>query len=53
VINLVVKAGLDPIRTYLDDFRTAISFLNASNQHIAACKRYCMSIFGAIACNLV
>jgi hypothetical protein len=53
VINLVVKAGLDPIRTYVDDFRTTITFLNASNQRIAACKRYCMSISSVIACNLV
>jgi hypothetical protein len=44
VINLIVKAGLDPIRTYLDDFRTAITFLNASNQRIAAYKSYCMSM---------
>jgi hypothetical protein len=44
VINLIVKAGLDPIRTYLDDFRTAITFSNASNQHIAAYKSYCMSM---------
>jgi hypothetical protein len=44
VINLVVKASLDPIRTYLDDFRTAITFLNASNQRIAAYKSYCMSM---------
>jgi hypothetical protein len=44
VINLIVKSGLDPIRTYLDDFRTAITFLNASNQRIAAYKSYCMSM---------
>jgi hypothetical protein len=44
VINLVLKAGLDPIRTYLDDFRIAITFLNASNQRIAAYKSYCMSM---------
>jgi hypothetical protein len=44
IINLIVKAGLDPIRTYLDDFRTAITFLNASNQRIAAYKSYCMSM---------
>jgi hypothetical protein len=44
VINLVVKVGLDPIRTYLDNFRTVITFLNASNQRIAAYKSYCMSM---------
>lgn len=44
VINLVVKAGLNPLKPYLDDFRTAITFLNASNQRIAAYKSYCMSM---------
>ncbi|WVZ49500.1 hypothetical protein U9M48_000856 [Paspalum notatum var. saurae] len=44
VINLGVKAGLDPLKAYVDDFRTAITFLNASNQRIAAYKSYCMSM---------
>ncbi|WVZ98963.1 LOW QUALITY PROTEIN: hypothetical protein U9M48_044333 [Paspalum notatum var. saurae] len=38
IINLGVKAGLDPLKTYIDDIRTAITFLNDSNQ------RYCMSM---------
>ncbi|WVZ74217.1 hypothetical protein U9M48_022429 [Paspalum notatum var. saurae] len=44
VINLRVKACLDPLKAYIDDFRTAIAFLNASNQRIAAYKSYCMSM---------
>ncbi|WVZ69805.1 hypothetical protein U9M48_018534 [Paspalum notatum var. saurae] len=44
VINLGVKACLDPLKAYIDDFRTAITFLNASNQRIAAYKSYCMSM---------
>ncbi|KAJ1291630.1 hypothetical protein BS78_02G330100 [Paspalum vaginatum] len=44
IINLVVKAGLEPLKPYIDDFRTAIAFLNASNQRIAAYKSYCMSM---------
>ena len=44
VINLIVKAGLQHLKAYIDDFRTAITFLNASNQRIAAYKSYCMSM---------
>ena len=44
IINLIVKAGLKRLRTYVDDFRTAITFLNASNQRIAAYKSYCLSM---------
>jgi hypothetical protein len=32
IINLIVKSALKRLKTYLEDFRTAISFLNASNQ---------------------
>jgi hypothetical protein len=32
IINLIVKSGLKRLKTYLEDFRTAISFLSASNQ---------------------
>ena len=38
LINLIVKSGLKRLSTYLDAFRIAISFLNSSNQHIAAYK---------------
>jgi hypothetical protein len=29
VINLIVKVGLQHLKAYIDDFRTAITFLNA------------------------
>jgi hypothetical protein len=44
VINLIVKAGLQHFKPYIDDFRTGITFLNASNQRITAYKSYCMSM---------
>ncbi|WVZ61480.1 hypothetical protein U9M48_011343 [Paspalum notatum var. saurae] len=44
VINLIVKSGLKRFKSWLDDFRTAISFLNASNQRIAAYKSYCVAM---------
>jgi hypothetical protein len=44
IINLIVKSGLKRLKTYLEDFRTAISFLNASNQRIAAYKSYCVAM---------
>ena len=40
IINLIVKSGLKRLKPYLNDFRTAITFLNASNQHIIAFKGY-------------
>jgi len=44
IINLIVKSGLKRISAYLESFRTAISFLNSSNQHIAAYKTYCIAV---------
>ena len=44
IVNLIVKSGLKRLKTYLDDFRTAITFLNASNQRIAAFKSFCLSL---------
>ncbi|KAJ1259047.1 hypothetical protein BS78_10G123300 [Paspalum vaginatum] len=44
VINLIVKSCLTILKPYLDDFRTAIKFLNYSNQRIAAYKSYCLSM---------
>ncbi|KAJ1254814.1 hypothetical protein BS78_K323200 [Paspalum vaginatum] len=44
LINLIVKSGLKRFKPWLDDFRTAISFLNASNQRTAAYKSYCVAI---------
>jgi hypothetical protein len=44
IINLIVKCGLKRLNPYLDSFRTAIVFLNASNQRIAAFKGYCVAV---------
>jgi hypothetical protein len=39
-----VKCGLKRLQPYLDSFRTAIVFLDASNQHIAAFKGCCVAM---------
>ena len=44
IINLIVKAGLDVFKPMLLAFRTAISFLNSSNQRIATYKSYCIVV---------
>ena len=44
IINLIVKSCLKCLQPYLEDFRTAITFLNASNQRIASYKQYCLSV---------
>jgi hypothetical protein len=44
IINLIVKSGLKRLKTYLEDFRTAISIFNASNQQIVAYKSYCVAM---------
>jgi hypothetical protein len=44
IINLIVKSGLKRLKPYLEAFRTAISFLNSSNQRIAAYKSYCIAM---------
>jgi hypothetical protein len=44
IINLIVKCGLKRLNPYLDSFRSAIVFLNASNQCIAAFKGYCVAM---------
>jgi hypothetical protein len=43
IINLIVKAGLEVFKPFLSSFRAAISFVNASNQRIAAYKSFCIS----------
>ena len=43
IISLIVKSGLKRLKPYLEAFRTAISFLNSSNQRIAAYKSYCIA----------
>ncbi|XP_066316085.1 zinc finger BED domain-containing protein DAYSLEEPER-like [Miscanthus floridulus] len=40
IINLIVKSGLKRIKPYIEDFRTAINFLNSSNQRIAMFRNY-------------
>ncbi|KAK8453864.1 hypothetical protein SEVIR_5G356450v4 [Setaria viridis] len=42
IINLIVKSGLKRIKAYLEAFRTAISFLNSSNQRIATFHNFCI-----------
>jgi hypothetical protein len=44
IINLIVKCGLQRLNPYLDSFRTAIVFLNASNQRIAAFNGYSVAM---------
>ena len=41
IINLIVKSRLKRLKPYTEDFRTAINFLNFSNQRIALFKEYC------------
>ncbi|BAF06121.1 Os01g0741800 [Oryza sativa Japonica Group] len=43
IINLIVKAGLEIFKNMLADFRSAISFVNASNQRIALYKSFCIA----------
>jgi hypothetical protein len=40
IINLIVKSGLKRLKPYIEAFRVVISFLNSSNQRIAAYKSY-------------
>jgi len=44
IINLIVKSGLKRLKTYIEAFRIAISFMNSSNQRIAAYKSYCIAM---------
>lgn len=44
IINLMVKSGLDLIKHYLEDIRSAVYFLNSSNQPIANFKRFCIAV---------
>ena len=41
IINLIIKSGLKRLKPVTEDFRTAINFLNSSNQRIAIFKEYC------------
>ena len=44
ILNLIVKEALTTLKPLIETFRTAISFLNSSNQRIAAYKSYCIAI---------
>ncbi|XP_039841952.1 zinc finger BED domain-containing protein RICESLEEPER 2-like [Panicum virgatum] len=44
ILNLIVKETLITLKLFIESFRTAISFLNSSNQRIAAYKSYCIAI---------
>ncbi|XP_039787014.1 zinc finger BED domain-containing protein RICESLEEPER 2-like [Panicum virgatum] len=41
--DLIVKEALTTLKPLIETFRTAISFLNSSNQRIAAYKSYCIA----------
>jgi hypothetical protein len=41
IINLIIKSGLKRLKPFTEDFRTAINFLNSSNQRIVLFKEYC------------
>ena len=43
IINLIIKSGLKRLKPFTEDFRTAINFLNSSNQRIALFKNYCIA----------
>jgi len=43
IINLIVEEALIVVTPLIDNFRTAISFLNSSNQRIVAYKSYCIA----------
>jgi hypothetical protein len=42
IINLIVKSGLKRIKSYLEAFRTEISYLNSSNQRITEFHNFCI-----------
>ncbi|XP_066333309.1 zinc finger BED domain-containing protein RICESLEEPER 2-like [Miscanthus floridulus] len=43
IVNLIVKSGLKRFKPYTEDFKTAINFLNSSNQRIALFKNFCIA----------
>jgi hypothetical protein len=44
ITNFIIKFGLKLLKALLENFRTAISFLNSSNQRTAQYKTYCIAI---------
>jgi hypothetical protein len=43
IIILIVKEALDALKSLIETFRIAISFLNSSNQRTVAYKSYCIA----------
>ena len=43
IINLIVKEALTALKPLIETFRIATSFINSSNQRIAAYKSYCIA----------
>jgi hypothetical protein len=43
IINLIMQNGLAVCKQWLDDLRTAVNFLNSSNQRIALVKEFCIA----------
>ncbi|XP_039786943.1 uncharacterized protein LOC120653078 [Panicum virgatum] len=43
ILDLIVKEALITLKPFIESFRTAISFLNSSNQRIAAYRSYCIA----------
>jgi len=43
IINLIAKTALKELKEQLNVFRVAISYINASNDRIAAYKRFCIA----------
>jgi hypothetical protein len=44
IINLAMHATFVELKPYIEDFRTAISILNSSNQRIVAHKSFCVAM---------
>lgn len=43
IINTIVKEALTTLKPLIETFRTAICFMNSSNQRIAAYSSYCIA----------
>jgi hypothetical protein len=44
IINLIIKSALNMIKSHLEAFRTAFSWINSSHQRIVAFKRNCIVV---------
>ncbi|PON47408.1 Ribonuclease H-like domain containing protein [Parasponia andersonii] len=43
IINIIIKSGMDVISVYIENIRSAIAYIHASNPRIAEFKRYCIA----------